>query len=187
MPMFRTASVPILIAVTFATVADAQVRVIDPADNPAVRRPGEVRVVPGQVAPVPGGPAQPGLAAPLQPLPMLQAQFAAAAGSSVSFGSDSHLLDETARQILARQAEWLRSNPMLRASIEGHSDGRQTRDQALALGERRAAQVYSYLVSLGVPPQQLTVTSWGRERPLVEATHEATWLQNSRVVTMLVR
>jgi len=119
-------------------------------------------------------------------LPVLQADLAAKAGSNiVRFARDSYVLTPQARTALNLQAQWLVAHPFVRASIEGHADGRQTRDYALALGERRATAVRNYLIALGVPPQQLQVVSWGRERPTTAAAHDATWLQNSRVVTML--
>lgn len=176
MRSFLFAAAPALIALS-ATATAQRAPVMDPADNPRVRQPGAVQQVPGQVAP----------AMPLPPLPVLQADFANKSGSNVvSFSLDSHTLDEDARRTLALQANWLRLNPMVRANIEGHADGRQSRDYALALAERRAAAVYSFLVAQGVPPSQLSIVSWGKERPAVEGAHEATWLQNSRVVTVLL-
>ena len=150
--------------------------VVDPENNPAVRR-----------GALPAQPLPPGMQAAV-PIAALQADFRTKAGSDrVQFGRDDFLLDDAARRTLALQADWLRLNPMVRASIEGHADVRQTREHALALGERRAAAVHSFLLAQGVSPAQLTVISWGKERPAVEGAHDATWLQNSRVATVLVR
>jgi len=134
--------------------------------------------------------AQPAPPPPLAPqmlaLPVLEADFRAKAGSdTVRFERDSYVLGAEARTILTAQANWLRMHPFVRASIEGHGDGRQSRDYALALGERRAAAVRNFLLAQGVPPGQISIVSWGRERPAVEALHDAAWLQNSRVVTVL--
>jgi peptidoglycan-associated lipoprotein len=162
-----------LLAVSSA-VAAQRAPVVDPINNPAVRFPNAVQQVPGQ-------PPQPVLS-----LPAMQADFSAKSGSdTVRFGRDGYLLDERARQTLLRQAEWLRANPMMRVSIEGHADVRQTREHALALGERRAAVVRSFLLSLGIPPSQMTTVSWGRERPASATVHDAAFLQNGRVVTLL--
>jgi peptidoglycan-associated lipoprotein len=139
-----------------------------------------------------GGYPFPNAGAPL-PLPgpsveQLQAELKLRSGSdTVYFDAESHQLDRTAQAILARQAEWLRANPFVRISIEGHADGRQTRDQALALGERRAAAVRDYLLRLGVFPAQLAIVSWGKERPVGEGADEASWARNSRVVTRIAR
>lgn len=136
----------------------------------------------GQRGPAP--PPQPALV----PLPVLQADLRATSGSdTIPFAPDAWQFDDAARRTLSLQADWLRANPMVRANIEGHADGRQTREHAFALAERRAAAVHSFLLAQGVPPAQLTIVSWGKERPATAALHDATWLQNSRVVTVLVR
>ena len=138
--------------------------------------------------------ADPALAQPaLLPPPMidpaaLQPVFVARSGSDrVYFAGDSHGLDQAALTTLAAQARWLRLNPQVRASIEGHADPRRTRDYALAVGERRASAVRDYLISLGVPPGQLSVVSWGKERPAVAGASESAWALNRRVVTLLIR
>jgi len=138
-----------------------------------------------QQPPYPPG-AYPQMQAPVLAIPALQADLTAKAGSdAVRFGRDSYVLTPQAQATLAAQAQWLVAHPFVRASIEGHADGRQTRDYAIALGERRAAAVRNYLLALGVSPDQLDTNSWGKERPAVAAVHDATWLQNSRVVTVL--
>ena len=119
-------------------------------------------------------------------LPVLEADLRAKAGTNtVRFARDSYVLTQQSLVTLTAQARWLIQHPFVRASIEGHADGRQTREYSLALGERRAAAVRNYLIASGVPPQQLETVSWGKERPTSAAVHDATWLQNSRVVTVL--
>jgi len=119
-------------------------------------------------------------------IPVLQADLKVKAGSDiVRFARDSYVLTPQSLATLTAQARWLIQHPFVQASIEGHADGRQTREYSLALGERRAAAVRNYLIASGVPPQQLETVSWGKERPTSAAFHDATWLQNSRVVTVL--
>jgi peptidoglycan-associated lipoprotein len=123
---------------------------------------------------------------PMLALPVLEADLRAKAGSdTVRFARDSYVLTPQAQATLTAQAQWLIQRPFVQASIEGHADGRQSRDYAFALGERRAAAVRNYLIASGVPPEQLLTVSWGRERPTTAAAHDATWLQNSRVVVVL--
>ena len=139
--------------------------------------------------PLPPGAYPPGAvppAAPIVPLSVLQDDLKAQSGSdTVRFQRESYVIDPTSQQVLARQAQWLLARPWIRANIEGHADGRLTRDYALALGERRAAAVRNFLLAQGVSPGQLNIVSWGRERPASSALHDASWLQNSRVVTVL--
>jgi peptidoglycan-associated lipoprotein len=139
-----------------------------------------------QPLPPPGGPGYPAVQGPVLAIPVLEADLRAKAGSdTVRFARDSYVLTPQSLATLTAQAQWLIQHPFVRASIEGHADGRQTREYALALGERRATAVRNYLIASGVPPQQLDTVSWGRERPTTVAAHDATWLQNSRVVTVL--
>jgi peptidoglycan-associated lipoprotein len=96
----------------------------------------------------------------------LRAEFAAQAGSTtVYFGSESTILGAPAKTALALQAGWLRRHPEIVVRIEGYGDGVDTRDHALAVGARRAVEVRSYLMLLGVPAAQVSTTSWGKERP----------------------
>jgi peptidoglycan-associated lipoprotein len=138
-------------------------------------------------SPYPQQPGQyPGMQGPILAIPVLEADFRSKAGSdTVRFGRDSYVLTPQARATLTAQAQWLIQRPFVQASIEGHADGRQSRDYAFALGERRAAAVRNYLIASGVAPEQLLTVSWGRERPTTAAAHDATWLQNSRVVVVL--
>lgn len=147
---------------------------IPPAEQPAVDPTTGEAVAPGDVE--------------LTELPAQQADMVAKAGSdTVYFGTDEHILDESAKATLAAQARWLLANPNVRASIEGHCDERGTREYNMALGERRANAAREFLVSQGVPTGRLLVTSWGKERPVAAGSNEEAWAQNRRAVTVLVR
>lgn len=96
----------------------------------------------------------------------LRADFAAQSGATtVYFGSDSVVLAPQARAFLAAQAAWLRRHPEVVVRVEGYGDGGDTRDHALAVGARRAEESRDYLMLMGVPAAQVSITSWGKERP----------------------
>ena len=119
---------------------------------------------------------------------MLQAELVARTGSDiVLFTGSSHGLDAAAQATLVAQASWLLSNPAIRVRIEGHADERTPRDYALAVGERRANAVRDFLVLQGVPAAQLTIISWGKERPVVGGASEGALALNRRVKTVLMR
>ena len=84
------------------------------------------------------------------------------------------------RQALQRTADFLKNYPQARVTIEGHCDERGSTEYNLALGDRRANAVKQYLVSLGVPPERLTSTSWGKEKPFCMESTESCWQQNRR-------
>ena len=103
----------------------------------------------------------------------------------VFFVTDSYTLDARARAVLDAQAAWLNRNPNVRITIEGHCDERGTREENLALGDRRANAVRDYLQSRGVSPARMQTISWGKERPAVEGHDENAWAQNRRSVTVV--
>jgi len=119
---------------------------------------------------------------------MMQADMVAKTGSdTVYFAGSSHGIDGAGQATLTAQARWLLAHPEVRARIEGHADERTPRDYALAIGERRAATVRDVLVLHGVPDAQLTIISWGKERPAVAGTSEMALALNRRVSTVLMR
>ena len=119
------------------------------------------------------------------PQPGSAEDFVVNVGDRVFFDFDKYNLMPEARQILEKQAAWLKKYPSVTVSIEGHCDERGTREYNLALGERRANAAKNYLVALGVNPNRLTTISYGRERPAVTGSNEAAWAQNRRAVTVV--
>lgn len=98
----------------------------------------------------------------------------------IYFEFDKAELTEDSRARLARNAEWLRSNPQFTVSIEGHCDERGTNEYNLALGERRASAARDYVSSLGVAPSRLRTISFGEERPKCTESNESCWSLNRR-------
>jgi peptidoglycan-associated lipoprotein len=96
------------------------------------------------------------------------------------FEYDRTDLSPEVRDRLARNARFLKEHPQFLVTIEGHCDERGTGEYNLALGERRAASVRDYLVSLGVPANRLSILSYGKERPVCEDPDEGCWRRNRR-------
>lgn len=83
---------------------------------------------------------------------------------------------------LEEHVAWLRTNVSVWVLIEGHGDHRES----VALTLRRAKAVRDYLLSRGIPRQQLRVSGLGNERPIAWGKNEMAWAQNRRVEFMLV-
>ncbi len=81
---------------------------------------------------------------------------------------------------LERHADFLRANRNRSLLIEGHCDERGTREYNLALGERRANAVRSFLMSDGVRDSQIETVSYGEERPVDVGHDESAWSKNRR-------
>ena len=100
------------------------------------------------------------------PIEVLRADLAAkSGGTTIYFGNGSSVVGPPARPMVAAQAQWLLAHPMVTVRIEGHGDPGDTRDHALAMGARRAAAIRELYLLLGVPPGQVSIMSWGAERP----------------------
>lgn len=100
--------------------------------------------------------------------------------STVNFDYDSSTLGTESRRKLAENADWIKNNSRLTVQIEGHCDSRGSGEYNLALGERRAKAVKSYLVSLGIDTKRLTIISYGEEKPLEAGDSEEAYAKNRR-------
>ena len=103
-------------------------------------------------------------------------------GRTFYFEFDQARLSERDLRVLARHAGYLRDFRNRRVVIEGHCDERGTREYNLALGERRAQAVQSYLTSTGVQASQIETVSYGEERPEDTGHNESAWSKNRRAV-----
>lgn len=99
---------------------------------------------------------------------------------TVHFEYDKSTLSTQAKKDLEGNASWMKSNAKATIQIEGHCDERGTIEYNLALGERRAQAVKSYLVGLGVPADRMSVISYGEEKPLVSGSGEEAFSKNRR-------
>jgi peptidoglycan-associated lipoprotein len=98
----------------------------------------------------------------------------------VYFDLDKSDISSEARDVLAKDAEFLRSYAQVRISLEGHCDERGSTEYNLGLGQRRAEAAKNYLVSLGISADRIETVSWGKERPFCTQHDESCWHQNRR-------
>jgi peptidoglycan-associated lipoprotein len=137
-----------------------------PVETPVKEAPAPVAIAP--VAP----PAEaPGVAVTEEK----PSQFA-----DVSFDFDKSEVKGDGRKTCQIVADYLKKNPKAKLQIEGHCDERGTAEYNMALGERRATAVMTYLVSLGVPKAVLSTVSFGKEKPLDPGHNEGAWAKNRR-------
>lgn len=98
----------------------------------------------------------------------------------VFFTVDSADIDETGREVASANADILKKNPRWIITIEGHCDERGTAEYNLALGERRALAVKTFLVSLGVSPDRVRTISYGKEFPFDPGKTDEAMSRNRR-------
>jgi peptidoglycan-associated lipoprotein len=93
---------------------------------------------------------------------------------------DSSDLDDTGRSVVTSNVEVLKKYAQWVVTIEGHCDERGTAEYNLALGERRASAVKTYMVSLGIAPDRLRTVSYGKEFPFDQGHSDEAWSKNRR-------
>jgi len=96
------------------------------------------------------------------------------------FDYDKADLRPDVRAALSKTADFLKSNPGIKVTVEGHCDERGSTEYNLGLGVRRADSVKQYIVSLGVSADRVNTTSFGKEKPFCTESNEACWQQNRR-------
>ncbi len=98
----------------------------------------------------------------------------------VRFDFDKSNIKDDQRDLLDRNAEWIKANDGVKVQIEGHCDERGTEEYNLALGESRANAVRDYLISTGIDGERLYTISYGEELPINPGHDEAAWSENRR-------
>ena len=101
--------------------------------------------------------------------------------NTVYFDYDKYNVKAEYETLLNAHAVFIRSTN-LNVVIEGHADERGTPEYNIALGERRASAVKSYLQGNGVSGEQLSIVSYGKEKPAVLGHNEAAYAKNRRAV-----
>jgi peptidoglycan-associated lipoprotein len=99
----------------------------------------------------------------------------------VYFDFDQTAIKAEFTAIMACHAKYLRDRPSARISLEGHADERGTREYNLGLGERRGNAVTDALQGNGGSASQLSVVSYGEERPTCNDSNDGCWGKNRRV------
>ena len=75
----------------------------------------------------------------------------------------------------------LKDYPTYNLTIEGYCDERGSEEYNLALGDERARAARNYLTQVGIPESQLSLISYGKERPVCQDHNEACWQRNRRI------
>ncbi len=99
---------------------------------------------------------------------------------SINFDYDKASLSGDAKKKTQSNVEWMKSHKGSKLQIEGHCDARGSIEYNLSLGERRAQTVKSYMTSLGIESNRLSIISYGKEKPLSSGDSEADMAKNRR-------
>ena len=100
------------------------------------------------------------------------------------FDYDKATIREDARTALKEDVDVIRGIladwPNQKLLIEGHCDERGSEEYNMALGDKRARAAEDFLASMGISQGQLTIVSFGKDRPVCTDKSEDCWQKNRR-------
>lgn len=114
-------------------------------------------------------------------LPPGGAQSAAGAKlQDAFFDFNQAQLRPEAQAALTQDAKLLKSHQDVKVRISGHCDQRGSEEYNLGLGQRRAEAAEQFLVNLGIPAENISTVSYGKDRLFCTENTEECYQQNRR-------
>jgi peptidoglycan-associated lipoprotein len=102
--------------------------------------------------------------------------------NTIYFDFDRSSIKSDFMPVLRKHAAYLVANRDQTIVIEGHADQRGTPEYNIALGERRGQAIETFFLNEGVRSSQVSVVSFGEEKPAVMGASEYAMAQNRRAV-----
>ncbi|MEK7286081.1 MAG: OmpA family protein [Nitrospirota bacterium] len=99
----------------------------------------------------------------------------------IFFDYDSSDLSDLAKERLTKEAEWYNAHREVRVVIEGYSDSRGEASYNFDLAIYRGQVIQTHLAGMKVAVDQLSVVSYGEERPFCTEQTETCYAENRRV------
>lgn len=100
--------------------------------------------------------------------------------NDILYATNSSILNDKSKFILKGFARFLKENPTITVSIQGHTDDVGDDAKNLLLSEDRANGVKAYLISLGVKADRLNAKGYGETMPKVANDSESNRAKNRR-------
>ena len=107
--------------------------------------------------------------------------------NNIQFATNSYSLSEQGKIVVEEFAAFMRENPSLVVSIEGHTDNVGDPQENLVLSQNRAESVYDYLIDLGISARRLSHKGFGQSQPLADNSTTSGRAVNRRTVFRVVR
>jgi len=107
--------------------------------------------------------------------------------NNIQFATNSYSLTSQGKVVVEEFAAFMRENPSLVVSIEGHTDNVGDPGENLTLSKQRAEAVYQYLIDLGISSRRLSHKGFGQSQPIADNSTARGRAQNRRTVFRVVR
>lgn len=100
--------------------------------------------------------------------------------NDINFATNSWELNDKAKFIIKEFAGFLKKNPKIKISIDGHTDNVGDDNSNLTLSANRAQAVYEYLLTLGITADRMTHHGYGEKKPIASNNSEFGRSKNRR-------
>jgi OOP family OmpA-OmpF porin len=100
---------------------------------------------------------------------------------NINFDAGLAILKPEYKPVISQIVEMMKANPELKISVEGHTDGRGTLKDNLALSENRAKAVMNEIVAQGIDPKRIRAVGYGPQKPIADINTEEGRAKNRRV------
>ena len=100
---------------------------------------------------------------------------------TIYFAYDSSEISEEDIEVIKHHGKYLALHADASLRLEGHTDERGTREYNVALADRRAQAIKKLLLYQGAGASQITIISYGEEKPAAMGHDEDAWRLNRRV------
>lgn len=107
--------------------------------------------------------------------------------NDILYSTNSSELSAKSKFILKEFARFLKNNPSIEVSIQGHTDDVGDDNNNLQLSENRAKGVMNYLVSIGVDLKRLSAIGYGETKPKVPNTTAINRAKNRRTDFVILK
>ena len=99
---------------------------------------------------------------------------------TIYFAYDSSEISAEDEEVIKHHGKYLALNGDASLRLEGHTDERGAREYNIALADRRAQSVKKLLLYQGASSSQITIISYGEEKPAALGHDEESWRLNRR-------
>ncbi|MBW4633833.1 MAG: OmpA family protein [Iphinoe sp. HA4291-MV1] len=106
---------------------------------------------------------------------------------NVHFALDKSFISRDSATVLDRVAQVLQQYPFIVIELQGHTDPRASNTYNQALGRRRALSVRNYLLRKGIPPERMTIRSFGESQLKVPGSTDIVDYARDRRVEIIFR
>ena len=106
--------------------------------------------------------------------------------NDILFSTNSYDINDTIKAVLNEFSDYLKQNPKLSVSIEGHTDNVGNPADNLILSQNRAKSIYNYLVSRGIDKARLSYKGYGETKPIASNASAEGRAKNRRTVFKVI-